>query len=128
MEVTPGELLDRLSIVRLKAERIGEKSAQYELIELENAFLDTQEQFSTLSVHCEDMLELLKTVNGFIWDLEADIRRGKEQQLGLEEVGRRALMIRDLNSIRVWIKNLMARATGVGQPDIKKDHASTISA
>ena len=47
--------------------------------------------------------------------------------LGLEEVGRRALMIRDLNSIRVWAKNLITRATGQGRQEIKKDHAFAVT-
>jgi len=73
------------------------------------------------------LLDLLKVVNGFIWDLESDIRKGKEGQLGLEEVGRRALMIRNLNSIRVWTKNLITRTTGRGHLEIKKDHASVVT-
>jgi len=70
------------------------------------------------------LLQLLKIINGYIWDLEADIRKGKEGELGLEEVGRRALMIRDLNNIRVWTKNLVIRISGLGFADVKKDHAS----
>ena len=44
-------------------------------------------------------------MNGKIWDLESDIRKGKEGELGLEEVGRRAIAVRELNKIRVGYKN-----------------------
>ena len=45
MEVAPGELLDRLSITRLKSERLADKTVQYELIELENALINNIENF-----------------------------------------------------------------------------------
>jgi hypothetical protein len=127
MEVTPGDLFDRLAIVQLKSERLDKELMKEELQQLQDAFEESTGQFRELSVPCEDLLELLKIVNGYIWDLEADIRKGKEKLLGLEEVGRRALMIRDLNCIRVWTKNLVTRATGLGQEDIKKDHASALA-
>ena len=130
MELCPGELFDKLSIVQLKAERLDEPLAcrlvKEELLELEAAFGESKQDNPLLAVRHEDMLQLLKIANGFIWDLEADIRQGKEGVLGMEEVGRRALMIRDLNSIRVWAKNLITRATGQGRQEIKKDHASAV--
>ncbi len=125
MEVQPGELFDRLSITELKSERIDSKLTAAELNELQNAFNCTRENHPSLNIECEDMVELLKKINGFIWDLESDIRQGKEGELGLEEVGRRALLIRDLNSIRVWTKNLITKATGQGAIEHKKDHASS---
>ena len=67
----------------------------------------------------------LKEINGKIWDLESDIRKGKEQELGLEEIGRRALKIRDLNKIRVGYKNEMVKKYGEGFEDIKINHGSS---
>ncbi len=124
MEINLGDLLDRLSIVQLKSERIDAQKMAAERKELESAFQEVKTRTSTLHIDWEDLLQLLKIINGYIWDLEADIRKGKEGELGLEEVGRRALMIRDLNNIRVWTKNLVIKSSGEGFPDIKKDHAS----
>jgi hypothetical protein len=127
MEVGPGELFDKLSISLLKSERLSAEQVREELDELEEAFAQTVRMHPKILVQCSDLLDLLKVINGFIWDLESDIRKGKEGQLGLEEVGRRALMIRNLNSIRVWTKNLITRTTGRGYLEIKKDHASVVT-
>jgi len=124
MEMSPGELLDKLAIIQLKSERIDPRTVQGELSQLQRAFAQTRQKAPELTVRWEDLLELLKIINSYIWDLEADIRKGREGDLGLEEVGRRALMIRDLNRIRVWTKNLLCRASGLGAEEIKKDHAS----
>ena len=63
-------------------------------------------------------------INGKIWDLESDIRKGKEQELGLEEVGRRSIQIRGFNKIRVGYKNEMVNLYSEGFEDIKMNHAS----
>jgi len=52
-----------------------------------------------------ELIEKLFIVSNRIWLLESDIRQGKEKELGLEEVGRRALAIRDLNKQRIAYKN-----------------------
>jgi hypothetical protein len=69
-------------------------------------------------------IEKLIEINGKIWDLESDIRKGKEKELGLEEVGRRAIEIRGFNKIRVGYKNEMVNLYGEGFEDIKMNHAS----
>jgi hypothetical protein len=56
-----------------------------------------------------DFISALFEINGKIWDLESDIRKGKEGELGIEEVGRRAIKIRELNNIRISIKNDVAK-------------------
>ena len=56
--------------------------------------------------------------------MESDIRKGKEGELGLEEVGRRAILIRNLNRERVALKNKIIEETGIGFKDVKVNHAS----
>jgi hypothetical protein len=73
----------------------------------------------------QDWIERLYELNGQIWDLEHDIRKGLEGELGLEEVGRRAIMIRGINKQRVAVKNEIVEATGKGFRDIKMNHASS---
>jgi hypothetical protein len=122
MEMPLSEVLDRLSIVELKIERIGEPHLTLEKEVLENAvqeFADSGTQIDS------SWVKDLKDINGQIWDLESDIRKGKEGELGLEEVGRRAIMIRGKNKIRVGIKNAITEATGIGFRDVKMNHASS---
>ena len=72
-----------------------------------------------------ELVDRLVIVNNRIWHLEADIRKGKEGLLGLEEVGRRAIEIREHNAERVALKNeLTKRLDPGGLFDVKVDHAS----
>ena len=91
MEMSLGEIADRYSIIKLKSERTD---------------VDCKEEFDTLKNELNGdeiytYVDQLYKVNGRIWDLESDIRKGKEGELGLEEVGRRAIMIRDFNKERI---------------------------
>ena len=117
-----GEVLDRFTILKLKMERIRESSIILEYETYKKAI----EEYKMKGINIkQDWVDKLYEVNGKIWDLEFDIRKGKEGELGLEEVGRRAIAIRNLNSIRVNIKNKISEETGIGFKDIKKDHASS---
>ena len=139
MEIQLSDVLDRLSILTLKAERIGTDVAVDELRALIKDVVfklgfdpfDRQEFSMAMKPSTRNKVKLVKgsfdrlyEVNGKIWDLEADIRQGKEGKLGLEEVGRRALAIRNLNNKRVAIKNEIVSMTGKGFKDVKKNHAS----
>jgi|SRR3989338_9820934 len=121
MEMPLPELLDRLVIVRLKAERIKDREKERELA----FYIKELEYYKKKGFVIKDeWIERLYDVNGKIWDLEADIRKGKEGALGLDEVGRRAILIRNLNKIRISIKNEITEATGSGFKDVKINHAS----
>jgi len=115
------EVLDRLSILKLKIERINEPHLKKEL----NVFNEAIQKFKNKGIKIKDnWLNDLYKINAKIWDLEADIRKGKENELGLEEVGRRAILIRNLNKERVSIKNKIIEETGIGFKDVKINHAS----
>lgn len=110
------EVADRYSIVLLKSERTEEDlSAELEL------YKDIIDGYgSDLILYTSRLYD----INGQIWDLESDVRKGKEKELGLEEVGRRAINIRELNKVRVGIKNEIVEKYGEGFKDIKINHAS----
>ena len=77
-----------------------------------------------MEVPLGDLVDRLTIVNNRIWHKESAIRSGKEQELGLEEVGRRALEIRDLNAERIALKNALNELSGEGFKDVKVDHVS----
>ncbi|MFC1682465.1 hypothetical protein ACFL0X_02525 [Nanoarchaeota archaeon] len=121
MEMPLPEILDRMSILKLKIERIGESHLQDEMKEYEKALADFKEKGIEIK---QELLNELYDLNKQIWDLESDIRSGKEGELGLEEVGRRAILIREINKKRVGIKNKIVEETGFGFKDVKMNHAS----
>jgi hypothetical protein len=119
------EILDRRSILLLKIERGPRDEA---VKRAADALWAAAFAFGYRDVVAIVLwAKRLKEINGKIWDLEAGIRRGAEGELGLEEVGRRALQIRDLNRIRVGLKNEVAHAVGEFE-EPKIDHASQADA
>lgn len=110
------EVADRYTICKLKHERLPGENLQAQLLELKNE-LNKYEGI-------QSFVERLYKINGECWDMESDIRKGKEGELGLEEVGRRTLVLRDKNKIRVGIKNEIVRVFGEGFEDVKMNHAS----
>lgn len=116
MKMPISEIADRYSITLLKSERIEGVNLTDEL----NTYREELNKYDDI----QSYLDRLYQINGEIWDLESDIRKGKENLLGLEEVGRRAIMIRGKNKIRVGIKNEMVEKYEEGFKDIKMNHAS----
>jgi hypothetical protein len=115
MQISLGEIVDRYSIVKLKSER-----TQLDCAEELQALLIEINKVEGLTPYFEKLYE----VNGRIWDLESDIRKGKEKELGLEEVGRRAINIREINSERITIKNEINKIYNTGFLETKINHAS----
>lgn len=99
MQYPTPDLYDRYSIECLKRDRAGANNASH-IIALSNAIDERGRK--------QEFLDRLYDVNGLIWDLEAAIRQGKEGELGMEEVGRRALEIRNRNRLRILIKDEIA--------------------
>ena len=110
-----GEVVDRYSICKLKLERTSiDCLSEVELLVL------AMNEYKGIDVYIDQLYE----INGSIWDLEGEIRQGKEGELGLEEVGRRALKIRNFSGMRVSIKNKINLFYKEGFKEIKSNHAS----
>lgn len=117
MIMTKGEFVDRISILLHKAQKIGEKSYPEFVKFAEELLLEVPE---------EELLIMIKgirnsyNINGKIWKLESDIRLNKEKELGLEEVGRRAIEIRNINNERIQAQNDINKVLGgFENPNIK---------
>lgn len=120
MKLPISEILDRYSIAILKKVRANAENEK-EIKDLENVISNYRLiNEKIISEYIDNLLD----INGKIWDLESDIRKGKEGELGLEEVGRRAIKIREFNKIRVGYKNKLVEFFDEGYKDIKINHAS----
>jgi hypothetical protein len=115
MKMPIGDIIDRYSICKLKSERL-ELDNSKELSELKYEM----EKYEGIEFFADKLYE----INGNIWDLESDIRKGNEDILGLEEVGRRAIKIRGFNNIRVNWKNEINSKYGEGYIEVKMNHGS----
>lgn len=115
------DLLDRISITRLKKQRTGQ---QTRILQHYTLMQSLEKDYDT-DINVNKYIQRLYQVNGRIWDLQSDIRQEKEEQLGLQQVGRRAIKIRQINKQRIDIKNQVTKILGIGFPDIKVNHGST---
>ena len=110
------ELFDRLAIAEVKFKKT--RANEQELIWYQRQVQD----FDLTAV--SNLYDDLKEIHQEIWVLEAELKSGKEEELPLEEIGRRAIAIRNKNNKRIRIKNAMADLLGDSIQEIKKDHLS----
>lgn len=110
------ELVDRLAIAQVKYEKTQSNRAELDWYQNQIQEFD----FSTIQ---HDFIEL-KSVHQQIWTLESDLKSFREHLHSLEEIGRRAIMIRDLNHKRISLKNSMAEKLYCPVREIKSDHLS----
>ena len=110
------ELVDRLAIAEVKWQRTQANSEELEWYRQQVAEFDQ-------SVISQDM-HTLQRIHNAIWELEKELKSGQEQSLSLEEIGRRAIEIRNLNNQRIQLKNHMAEILQCPVREIKKEHAS----
>lgn len=112
------ELIDRLCIARIKHQRTNGAN-QIELDWYEERWKNVES-----SPELEENIRLMTEIHNQMWDLEWQLKSGVEDQLSLEEIGRRAIKIRDHNNKRVALKNKTAMLVGSPVREIKTDHLS----
>ena len=118
------ELIDRLCIARVKHERTNGAN-QDELDWYEDKYrqliltLD-HDQRGTLDHNISE----ITVIHNRIWDLEWQLKSGVEHLLTMDEIGRRAIAIRDWNNRRITYKNSIAELFGLKMREIKTDHLS----
>jgi hypothetical protein len=110
------ELVDRYSIAQLKFDKTQANQEELDFYVQQLLCFD-------ITVISQQLAELYH-VHSCIWDLESELKTGKEARLPLEEIGRRAIRIRDYNNKRITLKNSMAEKLGCKVREVKKDHAS----
>lgn len=124
MDYPVEDIFDRYSILLLHRER-GEPDQQTlaEIERFSNEVKHIIEYGYVLRVRYSIWLDQLTTINGAIWSLESAVRKGKDKELGLEEIGSRAVGIREWNRLRLAVKAEIAKAHN--RPVVRKyDHAS----
>ena len=108
------EILDRYTITKLKSERTNEDvSDELRTYKKEIDNPDYVERSNQII----SFIDRLYEINGELWDTEGDIRKGVE--MPLEEIGRLALKVRDLNCIRNEIKAEIVDTFSEGFKEIK---------
>jgi hypothetical protein len=111
------ELVDRYAIAKLKfSKTLGANADEFEFYQHQLLAYDLESVQQELA----DLYE----IHSKIWSLEAELKTGREAELALEEIGRRAIKIRDFNNQRIRLKNVIADKLGCVVKEIKQDHLS----
>ena len=120
--ITPiPEVADRYTIALLKIERLD--ASEIDVDEMQRQIDYYKEGLDLDNPELADLVDKLYHVNGLMWDAEHAIRKGQDEGLGLEEIGTRAIHIRDLNRDRMKVKNDIIDLTGDGFKDAKMNYA-----
>ena len=121
MEKSPGEIIDRLSIVRLKIERIGNPELQKEFDVLNEAI----EEFKKEGVEIKDeWINELYEINKEEWDLLEKMNEERKRDKSFEKIGKLYLETEKVNKRRAMTINKIVEETGQGFREIKKNHPS----
>jgi hypothetical protein len=110
------ELFDRLSIAEIKFEKTQANANELKWYQL-------QAKNYNLEIVQAELAEL-KQIHLRIWELEKELKSGTEQNIPLEEIGRRAIAIRNHNHERIKLKNRLAELLKCSVREIKRDHVS----
>lgn len=92
------ELVDRYCIAKLKFNKLGTNQAELDFYTEQVKSID----FGSI----KDDLEELYQIHAQIWEMEDDFKKCVvEHKYPLDEIGRRAIAVRDINTKRYDIKN-----------------------
>ena len=73
-EISAGELLDKISILEIKLERIKDKNSQEEIIKEYNILKETQNSSIEFTDKIKELFETIKKTNLNLWEIEDKIR------------------------------------------------------
>jgi hypothetical protein len=112
------EIVDRYTIAVVKHEKTNGANQEELYFYLE--------QMKEANINPSDVkvIELIEH-HRYVWSLEDDFKKAKIDALPLEEIGRRALYIRDIGYRRVDLKNALAEMVNDPVREIKQDHITS---
>ena len=134
MERDPSDILDRLSIAKLKSERIGTDENHREYLAFMTAFSKIKEKYPEFD--WDQAYKMMTMINSTMWFLEAELKSGKDclpnshyldddvniPKLAL--IGKNSILIRNINGLRVQFKNFINSSLKEGFIDSKQHHLS----
>lgn len=112
IELSVGELLDKITILQIKAERIKDKTKlqniNKELLVLQSLWAASPYSQTDL----DENISELKTINEALWDIEDKIRDKEAEQVFDEEFIELARSVYFTNDKRAEIKKVINTKTG----------------
>jgi hypothetical protein len=129
MKMPISEIIDRYTITKLKSERTNE-----DVSDEMNAYKEEINQYDQSAVG--EYIEKMYQINGTLWDYESQMRKLMDcknssgpivdvNDLPLSEIGKLALLVRDLNGTRNGVKSEIVEKFSEGFKDIKINYVKT---
>ena len=129
MKMPISEIIDRYTISKLKSERTNE-DVSHEV----NSYSEEIGQYNTEEV--TPYVDKMYEINGTLWDYETRMRKLMDSRNGtgpvvdandlpLAEIGKLALLVRDLNGTRNGVKSEIVEKFSEGFKDIKINYVKT---
>ena len=118
-EISAGELIDKITILEIKKEKINEKEKLVEVEKELNSLNHTKEKFITNNNLISDYKDKLKDINSKLWDVENGKRAAEKKQDFGQEFISLARNVYKLNDERAKIKLAINNALGSNIKEVK---------
>lgn len=129
MKMPISEIIDRYTITKLKTERTSE-----DVSDEMNAYKKEIDEYDQSQV--SEYIDRMYEINGTLWDYESQMRKLMDSKNGtgpivdvndlpLDEIGKLALLVRDLNGTRNGVKSEIVEKFSEGFKDIKINYVKT---
>jgi len=79
-EISPGELLDKISILEIKMEKVKDKDSQNEIKKEYRVLNEIQNSTIDLKDEIKNLFHSLKNINTLLWDIEDKLRIYEKDQ------------------------------------------------
>ena len=119
-EISAGELLDKISILEIKLEKIKDKSSQVEINKEYKILKDTQNSSIIITEKIQELFKEIKRTNLSLWNIEDKIRICEKNKNFGEDFIKLARSVYSTNDKRSKIKSKINEELGSNIREIKQ--------
>ena len=128
MKMPISEIIDRYTITKLKTERTDE--------DVSDELTSYRTEIDRYNIDVEKYIDRVYEINGTLWNYETQMRKLMDSRNGtgpivdandlpLVEIGKLALLVRDINGTRNGVKSEIVEKFSEGFKDIKINYVKT---
>ena len=128
MKMPISEIIDRYTITKLKTERTDE--------DVSDELNSYRTEIDKYKIDVEQYIDRMYDINGTLWNYETQMRKLMDSRNGtgpivdandlpLVEIGKLALLVRDINGTRNGVKSEIVEKFSEGFKDIKINYVKT---